>query len=155
MERVYRAKKTNGGEWVKGGLAFSEHGTPHIVYFVTRDGIPCIDVVQVNAETVGQYVRDDCNGKHAFDGDIIKNNLGDDIGVIRFGEYRNTFNDDNFAAHVGFYVEWHGDKAARLLRKDVGFWLNMVPVIGNIHDNPELLRPAADQADGGALAPAT
>lgn len=154
MERVYRAKKTNDGEWVEGGLVFSKHGTPHIVYFVTRDGIPCVDIIQVDPETVGQYVRDDCDGKRAFEGDIINN--GFIIGVIRFGEYQKACNDDKFASHIGFYVEWSGGKSLHnILRKDVGFWLNRTSVIGNIHDNPELLKPAGDYADGGALAPAT
>lgn len=151
-----RGKRNDTGEWVEGYFFAIGKETaiiPPSALFV--QGVEIDDVEFVDPETVGRYVCNDCNGNRAFEGDIIKNNLGDDIGVIRFGEYRNTFNDDEFAAHVGFYVEWHGNKAAHLLRKDVGFWLNMVPVIGNIHDNPELLRPAGDHADNGALSPAT
>lgn len=142
-EALYRGKRTDNGEWVEGFYHFTNWYDPTTKEIVeTTHGILAVggqDAFQVIPETVGQYVRNDVNGNRAFAGDIIKNDLGDEVGVIRFGEYRNTMNDDGHACHVGFYVEWHGGRAAKCLRKDVGYWLNYHPVAGNVHDNPELL----------------
>ena len=60
---------------------------------------------------------------------------------MKFGE----FNPDGGALHntnVGFYVELVDQEGKRTyMRKDIGFWVKFrkVEVIGNIHDNPELL----------------
>lgn len=80
-----------------------------------------------------EYVKDN---KYVFEGDIIK--FENAIGVVRFGKYQNTF-DTQYAEHYGFYIEWQGDS---MLRKDIGYWMNddTTKVIGNIVDNPELLK---------------
>ena len=46
--------------------------------------------------------------------------------------------------HVGFYVDWTGDKC---LRKDLGYWINMVDAmpVGNVFDQPELLQEELDE----------
>ena len=46
--------------------------------------------------------------------------------------------------HIGFYVDWTGDKC---LRKDLGYWIDMVYAmpVGNIFDNKELLQEESDE----------
>ncbi len=162
MKILFQGKRKDTGEWVQGdfcrpcNIIWEEIGHDEAL---GQDGVLVYNDSPVIPETVGQYVRDDVNGKPAFVGSIIKELLGDTIGVIRFGEYRQAWGDDEHTTHVGFYVEWLGGTIhASMLRKDVGYWLNLVPVIGNIHDHPELLNPApdaADPADNGAIMPAT
>lgn len=92
----------------------------------------------VKSETVGRYTGlTDKNGTRIFEGDIIKSKQDGMIGVIRFGEYQTT-NSENGECHLGFSIEWYG-KYSGLLRKDLGWWINL-KIIGNIYDNPELLK---------------
>lgn len=101
----------------------------------------------VSPETVGEYTGlSDKNGKKIFTGDIVKHHFGEEKGVIKLGEYRQPFNDDIHTKHIGFYVDWISGKQKDLLRKDLGYWAGINNkydykiFIGNIHDNPELLR---------------
>lgn len=81
-----------------------------------------------------------------FVGDFVKHHFGKEIGVVKFGEYRNPFNDDVHTKHIGFYVNWIVGKRKNGLRKDLGYWIGIEHnydykiFIGNIHDNPELLK---------------
>ena len=91
----------------------------------------------VYTDTVGQFTGlTDKNGKRVFEHDVIKHDFGDEIGVIRYGEYR--------GGHVGFYVDWVRGTASELLRKDLAYWMKIVEILGNIHDNPELLGGGED-----------
>ena len=81
----------------------------------------------VNPETVGQYTgMTDRSGKKIFEGDIVKWD-GDEISQIRYcvGVYR-------LCNAIGYYgVSLHNH-------------YSYVEVIGNIHDNPELLKGGAE-----------
>lgn len=142
---LFRGKTVDKGLWVEGWYGEKSFGAWPLRPAIT----PCEDAQrghlyyeEVIPNTVSQYTGlTDKSGKKAFEGDCINHHFGPEIGIIRYGQYRNTFNDDQFAAHVGFYVEWKGPQA-NSLRKDLGFWLSLngVSVIGNIHDNPELLK---------------
>lgn len=97
------------------------------------------DYYAVNPDTVGEYTGlTDKNGVRIFEGDIVgyvpwQNTRDFRKGVVRFGTYRNAFNDTN-GAH-GFYIEWlNNDK--ELLEKSLSYWAESVSVCGNIHDNP-------------------
>lgn len=82
--------------------------------------------------------KEDWNGRKIFEGDIIPDHFNRSIvGVVRRGVYRDPFNDDEHAGHVGFYVDW-GRKKGRL-RADLGYWIRVSEVIGNIFDDPELV----------------
>lgn len=94
---------------------------------------------KVNPETVCQYTGlTDKNGRKVFEGDIVRDIFNASVvGVVRYGEYRNTFNDDEHGGHAGFYIEWK--EKQDLLRKDLVYWINESEFIGNIFDNPELI----------------
>lgn len=80
------------------------------------------------------------NGKEIYEGDIVMHGISDtDKGQIIFGEYANPWGGDEFTKHMGFYVEWFNNTT----RKDLGFWVRKemeFEVIGNIYENPELLK---------------
>lgn len=102
-----------------------------------------VSMIEVIPETVGQYTGlTDKNGTKIFEGDIVKENIG--IGTVKFGDYETPYRNvsvitqDIYSKHIGFYIEWINVD----FRKDIGYWLNKIDVIGNIHDNPELLKEA-------------
>lgn len=93
----------------------------------------------VYPETVGQFTGfTDKNGAKVFEGDIVRYNdfRTARIGAICFGDYKESSEDTPY--HRGFFINWLNDK---LMRKELGFWISErnIEVIGNIHENPELL----------------
>lgn len=84
---------------------------------------------------INQYTGlKDANNVDVYEGDLIPNYFdGDEKGVVRYGEYKNPF-DDKHANHIGFYVDFRRQDYNRLLRKDLGFWLKVSCVCGNIYE---------------------
>ena len=82
----------------------------------------------------------DKKGRLIYEGDIVKEKLfNTDIAVIKFG---------NGSGFQCFYPEWKGKYSKETkynpgFRKDLYYWLKEkqegMEVIGNIHENPELL----------------
>ena len=128
-EILFRGKANCEGrdnEWVYGGLLPETENTfPIIVrdYDNDEDWIGINGWETVAPETVGQYTGlTDKNGKRIFEGDIVKWD-GDEISIIRYceGVYR-------LCNKKGYYgVSLHNH-------------FSYVEVIGNVHDNPELLK---------------
>ena len=115
-------------EWIEGDLVRDSEGKPHIVdskYVDYWHGEPifvCEEECEVIPETVGQYTGlMDKDGKKVFEGDIVRWD-GDEISIIRYceGVYRLC----NAEGYYGVSLHNH---------------FSYVEVIGNIHDNPELL----------------
>ena len=100
--------------------------------------------VDVIPETVGQYTGlTDKNGKKIFEGDIVKNDWCFMCGnsVIKFGQYKPLDMGNEYQqGHLGFYLEHIHKADKRSVRKDIMYFANNCEVIGNIHDNPELLK---------------
>lgn len=146
-EVLFKAKRVKNGEWIEGSLIDLDidSGYYYIVPpykgastlpigFLITDGMEL-----VIPETLCQFTGlCDKNGKKIWENDIIKYHFGEIYAPIKYGYYQNCF-DSQKAEHIGFYVDWTGDKC---LRKDLGYWINMVDTmpVGNIFDNPELLQ---------------
>lgn len=130
---LYRGKRKNNGEWIEG--FYFQKPNP-----LSEDGLPihhCISDLppfgaEVDPETVGQYTGlTDRNGKQIFEGDIVI--LDEDVktmfnvndGEVKYGR-------------GGFHVDKYGslNSLNALASWD---WVLRGEVIGNIHDNPELL----------------
>ena len=139
-EILFRGKRKDNGKWVEGAFLHLNVGRDFIC-----DGTVWIGTLQpvkyeVDPETVGQFTGlTDKNGKKIFEGDIVRYvNPDEDVitGRVSYGEHSYSGTHE-----VGFYVEWQKPEWAMYLRDDLGFWTNFreIEVIGNIHDNPELL----------------
>ena len=133
-EVIFRGKRTDNGKWVKGYLYITHTGAHEIGSYDAEINIErfTFDVIP---ETVGQYTGlTDKNGVRIFEGDIVRyaeRRLGgEDVSVA----FPVTFDEGGFCAHHYFLNNW--------LRNGLGgnTKLEDIEVIGNIHDNPELLQ---------------
>ena len=114
----FRGKDHVNGEWVYGDL-FRMNGFPYI-YPGHYEVIP---------DTVGQFTGLlDKNGKDIYEGDVVANDFGNANIVNMTVEW---CTDGYWALH-----EIDGDDTMHF----VADYLKEIEVIGNIHDNPELLK---------------
>ena len=129
-EILFRGKSVVFDDWVEGDLL---NYSPNPKICVTRNEEEDKDLYFVLKETVGEYTGlTDKNGKKIFEGDII----------ICKKEICGNFIDS--CVEIGFVEMKHG--AFGLHRKQGYYrpfkdWLEdyEYEMIGNIHDNPELL----------------
>ena len=131
-EILFRGKRMDDGEWVEGYLVKAVGGECMILPVTTEHcgGAEFSEGYHCDPTTVGQYTGlKDKNGKRIFEGDICRN--------TRTGEIVS--------------VKWHGTMAGYVWnkRRADGFLFDFgelfracdkYEVIGNIHDNPELLK---------------
>ena len=146
-EILFRGKREDNGEWVYGNLIYRRiWKTDVCVIRVFDSGFDNYEECDVIPETVGQYTGlTDKNGKKIFEGDIVKCldmiNEIEFISVVEFGNPNGTYSWGWQLKHI------KGDKP----NFDILLWVEMeeigayIEVIGNIHDNPELMRGGAEE----------
>ena len=138
-EILFKAKRIDNGEWVEGLIWKKKYNSNKIFISCFPDEDDNEEAFVVDSKTICQYTGlTDKNGNKIWENDVVKYHFGNDVAPIRFGEYQSCF-DSTKTGHIGFYVDWN---CKRALRKDLGYWVNMIDcnVIGNIFDNPELLK---------------
>ena len=139
-EILFKGKRIDNGEWVEGLLWKKKYNSNKIFISCFPDEDDNEEAYVVDSKTICQYTGlTDKNGNKIWENDVVKYHFGNDVAPIRFGKYMSCF-DSTKTAHIGFYVDW--DDRTKPLRKDLGYWVNMIDcnVIGNIFDNPELLK---------------
>ena len=134
---LFRGKRKDNDEWVEGDLMRWNDGTMRIC---VEDGDDSKITRTVIPETVGQCTGlKDKNGKLIFEGDVVK--ADGYIFIVRFGKCGGVANDENYG-YMGYYLDGFDSMtkdALRFgLRNDICYFTD-IEVIGNIHDNPELL----------------
>ena len=152
-EILFRGKRIDNGEWIEGGICQTEG---HTIILTSEDfeGIlykpPSSEFydIEIIPETIGQYTGlTDKNGKKIFEGDIIS---------IRFEEDRSPYEENVIyyenaevyfdTEHCGWYVRYFDDESF-IDDELFGLWEYDdcdITVIGNIYDNPELLKEDKD-----------
>ena len=139
-EILFRGKRADNGKWVYGYyFEAKEHWHDHGKHeawiatdFVQNGGWCNVrGKYAVDPDTVGQYTgRTDKNGKKIFEGDIVK--VTDDYGEMNVCSCG--------IGYVLFYDGvWYIDDEVNDGLYDVSK-IYYIEVIGNIHDNPELLK---------------
>lgn len=143
MEReiLFRGKRKDNGEWIYGYYCVF-NGMIHCIYtgYAETDcGDIYPDYYEVDPETVGQYTGlTDKNGVKIFEGDIVKGTAysATTIGVIVWIDEISSFGVRRVNAPNP--TAWENSSILRCvsLGKTDEF---AAEVIGNIHDNPEML----------------
>ena len=125
-EILFRGKRTDCGEWVEGDLIQAFRGNQLSVCSI-MPYTPTAYCWKVDPETVGQFTGLTVNnGVRIFDGDIVECVSDDERAVISWLKYFACFGLSFDGWCCGF--------------NDYDFSPNDFKVIGNIHDNPELLQ---------------
>lgn len=159
---LFRGKRKDNGDWVYGyycvfnrmihciytGYAETDCGSIYPVYY------------EVDPDTVGQYtVVNDRNGKEIFDGDIVefyffeKTKRKDKIVEVKNAKtmrikrkdsvfcmeelYRNYRLDAGLNVITEIIYDYRGNTATGVYKSNSCYF---VEIIGNIHDNSELLK---------------
>ncbi len=151
-----RGKRVDNGEWIEGNILMTENWASILTctdFCGSSDEPPSCDVreYEVVYETVGQYTGlTDKNGKRIFEGDIVK--------FVHKG--KPEFNDDYpFSVGVGKpysrnykieYINTFSSYGLRFINGSIHFPCKQgtllmydCEVVGNIHDNPELIKEGA------------
>lgn len=137
-EILFRGKRTTDGEWIEGGYFLEPYPNKAFMTRWNSFGMGFIEHIEVDPFTVGQYTGlKDKNGKRIFEGDIVKhyNHMQEpdayDVGYIYFYDK---------------YCKWKRTTSDRMYNPTRAEKLNpeissagKYEVIGNIHDNPELI----------------
>lgn len=138
-EILFRGKRIDNGEWVEGSLLFDpDLGYAQIMgfeYWTSETGKERGGFSElIDTNTVGRYTGlKDKNGKRIFEGDVVQYDErqfgGEDAPVVCLV----GFEEGGFCVHHYFLNNW--------LRNAINgnIQLEGIEVIGNIHDNPELM----------------
>lgn len=131
-EILFRGKRKGNGKWVEGSLlkVTIAGETTYLIfgdkYGFEGSGIKALDHAPVDPDSIGEFTGlTDRNGKRIFEGDIVRNA----DGYLFSAQYPFAvkFCDGNFCGDAGGFVYISGEE------------FRYCEVIGNIHDNPELL----------------
>ena len=150
-EILFRGKRIDNGEWIYGLLTreifYDMHKGVERAYCIKEIPETVGDSylwVRVDTETVGQYTGlTDKNGKKIFEGDIVEFSTTDYCGGKYYGKV--VFRKGCYGIEYVLFGE------TKLFHRigEIGRWQDMgasgtitykYQKIGNIHDNPELLK---------------
>jgi uncharacterized phage protein (TIGR01671 family) len=128
-EILFRGKSKGNGKWVEGNLLTDKGGNTFIALILEPERNSILE--PVIPETVGQYTGlKDKEGNRIFEGDVVNCHFEIDGCDTR---------DDSLCCVVFVAGYWGLDNGVDRFPNalyDIGFELL---IIGNIHDNPELL----------------
>ena len=155
-EILFRGKRIND-RWVYGSLVVSKNIDPAIYYEVGKGLVNQFDWCYVKNGTIGQYTGlKDKNGKKIFEGDILRFQVPD--GTIRhfviewadedriLRPLSDFVPDGNPIRISGWCFNWNGYRLYPTVIDGVPD-NEVMEVVGNIHDNPELMKQNNEKED--------
>lgn len=129
---LFRGKRLNNGEWKFGSYVY-QYGC-HEILLESCESEYGADHYGVDPATVGEFTGlTDKNGTKIFEGDVVRYTErkfnGSDVQCIKHVE----FAEGGWCVDCWFLNNWLFDGANGNIQ------LEEIEIIGNIHDNPELL----------------
>lgn len=139
-EILFRAKRKSNGKWIEGYI-YKQIVNLNDEYYIRRGDTDYLVV----PETVGQFTGlTDKNGNKIFEGDIVHavyqvgyvgcKDIDYGIGVVKYCA--------SYYGGASYEIEIIGESYSRVFTASLE---NGVEVIGNVYDNPELLKPKGEQ----------
>ena len=134
---LFRGRRYDNGEWITGWITsqFKKFTEGEVLTYIQSNVFGGGEHL-VNTKTVGQYTGlKDKNGKPIFEGDIV---------LASSQKWRCAVVFDNVNAR---FICHTNDKPCRLVYVSMQYKDNTsaLEVIGNIHDNPELLQRSDEE----------
>ena len=137
-EILFRGKRADNGEWVEGFLTIDPTICDYVIDIVGLTSI------MIHPETVGQYTGlCDKNGKKIFEGDILERKAIFEGSKKKFTQRGYVKYREQWAEFVAINEDGKGLEFA-ISKVSVDSKNSKVEIIGNIHDNPELLKEGAE-----------
>ena len=131
-EILFRAKRKNNGEWVEGGYHHQTdyYGDPCDRHYIVNGSQTDIEGYgehyEIDPETLCQYTGvTDKNGKQIWENDIVKHEISDTIGTVKWYE------ED--------YIGWCVDDVVIDEQHFTDEMWSECEVIGNVFDDKHLL----------------
>lgn len=143
-EILFRGKRKDNGEWVYGAFYKEPYSERDLIIAWNSFGLGFNEEIQVYRETVGQFTgMTDKNGNNIFEGDYWLETNGDYLVYVV------EFRDGQFGfvcyGITGVLMPYGYDETAGGFdeidfNSFTDFYMDKIEIIGNIHDNPELLK---------------
>jgi len=136
-EIKFRGKLLNSGKWAYGNLDIKKTGTA----IITPDKTALGTYGRVKPETIGQYTGlHDKKGQEIYEGDIVRFPANDEYDEVNYISYECWF-DSRDTFKYGWHFsrsKFHGCLCGGNSCVSME-WARQLEVIGNVHDNKELL----------------
>ena len=145
-EILFRGKRVDKGEWIVG--FFAQSGERAYILIDNDFAVGYVKMKEVAPETVEQYTGlTDKNGKRIFEGDIVelydRNYDTKWRAIVEFGNPNGNYS-----------WGWQLNPIGKVdINTEILCWVEMeesgayCEVIGNIHDNPELLEGTTNESE--------
>lgn len=127
-EILFRGKRKENGEWVYGNYAVTDNNEKQQHFIFQNKAFE----FEVESETIGQYTGlTDKNGKKIFEGDIVTTDIDRPYLIVEFRDGCFMFNcNDGGKDYYDIMLP---------ITEEPNTEYKYGEIIGNIHDNPELL----------------
>jgi len=152
-EIKFRGRRLDNKEWVFGNLALCDNGRAYIHQLVDADE-DCWLHWEVDPNTIGQFTGwTTIDSKLIYEDDFMEQLMPDGtrrVLLVSFGDNDTRLPKSKVLSQYGpeaeikgFYFKWHDMKLYPSIRKKMYLDIEEMKIIGNIHDNLDLLGECA------------